>query len=210
MKLLMSAVLPIVSALLLEGMALAGPGHSFINSQRSSENNNVFVSQAVEGEYGHMNKIAAGLKEGEGENRVWQGYGFRNTIGVELLKFTQFSLSHTFMNMRSKASSLENLHGSRLAGEARVVFSSPIGNMEAGGGVIASSMDYTRLLENADFLGSGYYYTLGLNYFLSQRVSFFGQGKMIRENFVRSGGSSTIENIKSDTSNASFGFSLWL
>lgn len=209
MKLLSCAMLLAVSALM-ESAAFAGPGHAVINSQRSSENNNVFVSQAVEGEYGHMNKIAAGLSPDQGENRVWQGYGFRNTVGVELLKFTQFSVSHSFVNMRSKASSLENLHGSRLAGEARVVFSSPIGNMEAGGGVTASTMDYTRLLENSDFLGSGYYYTLGLNYFLSQRVSVFGHGKMIRENLVRNGGSSQIENIKTKTNNAGIGFSLWL
>jgi hypothetical protein len=168
------------------------------------------VSQGIEGEYGTVNKIGAGLSAEEGDRRVWRGYAFRNTIGMELMKFIQFSISHSFLNLRSKANSLENLRGSRLMGETRLVFSSPIGNVEVGGGVIGSRMEYQMKLDNADYLGSGVYYSLGLNYFFSQRVSLFGGGKIIKENLVRNGGSSKIENIKTETSNIGLGFSIWL
>ena len=198
-----------ISMLLISQAAVAGT-HSLINASRSGTQSNVFVSQALEGEYGHFNKISAGTTKEEGDSKIFRGYGIRNTLGVELMKFTQFSVSHTFLDMRSRANSLENLHGSRLQAEARLVFSSPIGNMEAGGGFTASKLDYTKQLDTADYLGSGYFYTLGINYFLSPKVSFFGNGKVYRENMVRNGGSSSIENIKTKTSGLGFGFSLWI
>jgi len=114
------------------------------------------------------------------------------------------------LNMRSKGNSLENLRGSRLSAEAKLVFAAPIGNMEAGGGMLASNTTYQRMLDNADFLGSGYYYTLGLNYFFSSRVSFFVNGKSIRENHVRNGGNSSVENIRTETNGFGMGFSFWL
>lgn len=197
-----------LATLFLEIPAFAS-SHAIINSQRGTDRN-VFVSQAVEGEYGLMTKVASGGSADSSPSRIWRGYGFRNTLGLELMKFTQFSVSHSFINMRSKADSLENLHGSRLMAEAKLSFSSPIGNMEGGGGFVASRLDYTHKLDNADFIGSGFYYTLGWNYFFTQQVSFFGVGKMFRENLVRNGGSSEIENIKTKTSSLGVGFSLWL
>lgn len=196
-----------LSALLIETQAFSQ--HSVIQGQRDI-NSNVFVSQAIEGEYGTYNKILSGQSADTGESRIWRGYSFRNGLGLELMKFTQFSVSHSFINMRSKANSLENMVGSRISAEAKLAFSSPIGNMEAGGGFLASRLDYTMKLDNADFLGSGYYYVLGLNYFLSQRVSFFGHGKMIRENMVRNGGNAEIENFKTNTNSLGLGFSIWL
>ena len=183
--------------------------HQLIQSTRSSETN-VFVSQCVEGEYGSFTKFHSGDNDNRGESRIWRGYGYRNAFGVELMKFTQFSLSHTFVNMRSKENSLENIHGSRLSGEMKLVFAAPVGNLEAGGGFIGGRYDYQKQLENSDYLTSGYFYTLGVNYFMSSRVSLFGQGKMTRENFVRNGGSAEISNIKTDVSSLGLGFSLWI
>ncbi|MGE0172769.1 MAG: hypothetical protein AB7T49_08290 [Oligoflexales bacterium] len=188
--------------------ALATP-HALINATRGADTN-VFVSQGIEGEYGTFNRIGAGEDIGSGNEQIWRGYSFRNSLGLELMKFVQFSVSHAFVNMRSKANSLENIRGSRIMGETRLVFSSPIGNVEAGGGVLGSKMEYQMKLLNSDFLGSGYFYSLGLNYFFSQRVSLYGQGRVFNENLVRNGGSSEIENIKSKTSNIGLGFSIWL
>ncbi len=206
LRLLASCTL--LAALFLEVPAFAA-SHAIINAQRGTDRN-VFVSQAVEGEYGLMTKVESGARADGSPSRIWKGYGFRNTLGLELMKFTQFSVSHSYVNLRSKANSLENLHGSRLMAEAKLSFSSPIGNMEGGGGFVGSRLDYTHKLDNADFIGSGYYYTLGWNYFFSQQVSFFGVGKMYRENLVRNSGSSDIENIKTKTSSLGVGFSLWL
>lgn len=184
--------------------------HAMIQSMRSSSETNVFVSQCVEGEYGAFTKFRSGEKDTAAESRIWRGYGFRNTLGLELMKFTQFSVSHTFVNMRSKADSLENIHGSRFTGELKLVFAAPIGNLEAGGGFLGSRYDYQRQLDNADYLASGYFYSLGVNYFMSSRVSIFSQGKMNRENLVRNAGSAEVSNIKTETSSVGMGFSLWI
>ena len=184
--------------------------HAQINSTRSSYAGNIFVSQSVEGEYGLYTKIKAGEEFSDSDSRLWRGYGFRNGIGVELIKFLQISASHTFVNMRSKASSFETLHGSRFSMDANLVFASPVGNMEAGGGAIASKYDYQRELYNADFLGSGYYYSLGINHFISSKVSFFAYGKSNIENLTRNAGNSEIESIRVNTRGASVGFKLWL
>lgn len=209
----LSTIIPAIAVggLTLSSFASAyGQSHALINSSRSSSMGNMFVSQAIEGEYGNYAKVAAGAEPADASSRVWKGYGIRNSFGLEVIKFTQFSISHTFLSMRSKADSLENVHGSRVTAEMRLVFSSPVGNMEAGGGFSGSRLDYQRQLDNADLLGSGYFYTLGLNYFISSRVSFFGTGRLYRENLVRSGGNAEIESIRTDTSNLGVGFNIWL
>lgn len=199
-----------VIGLLWGGQSAFAGDHAVINSQRSGMNTNVFVSQSVEGEYGELRKIAPGQTADDAAGRIWRGYGFRNAIGIELLKFTQFSISHTFLDLNSRADALEGLNGSRLQGEAKLAFDSPIGNLEAGGGMSVSKMDYRQRLEASEFYGSGYFYTLGVNYFLSQRVSFFSHGRINYENLVRNSGSEVVENIKSQTRGLGVGFSLWL
>ena len=140
----------------------------------------------------------------------WKGYNLTQTFGLELLKFVQFNVAHSMMNMRSANTSLERLGGSRFTAGMRLVFLAPVANLEAGGGLIGSRYDYQHNLSTTDFYGSGVYYSLGFNYFLSERVSFFGQGKMIDEHAVRSGGDTDTTMITSKTTNFGAGFSLWL
>ncbi len=184
--------------------------HWLIYSNKSSTEKNFFVSQGIEGEYGGYRLIQSGQEANDVNSQIWRGYGLRNSVGVEVMKFIQFSVSHTFLNMRAKADSRDNLSGSRLTGEGRFVFASPIGNLELGGGMIGARYDYRDLTSSSDFLGSGYYYSLGVDYFLSSRLSFYIHGKSFRENMVRSGGGSGIENIKSETNALSSGFNIWL
>ena len=181
--------------------------HAVINTMRS---NTMFISQGVEGEYGVYTKIPAGESQGGGVREMWRGFGLRNTIGFEMFKFVQFSLSHTLLNMRSKGSSFESQTGSRVSGDARLVFSSPIGNVEVGSGVIASYYEYQHDMERADYIGSGYYYSLGLNYFLSSKVSIFTGCKLFQENMVRNDGSASIESIHTNTTAVGLGFSVWI
>ena len=186
-----------------------GTGHSVINAMRSTQNN-MFISQSLEAEYGYYNRVPSGEIPADGLRTLWRGYGLRNTIGIEMLKFIQFSLSHTFINMRSKADSFENLTGSRMSGDTRFVFSSPIGNVEAGGGVIGSYTNYQREMERANYLGSGFYYSLGINYFVSSKISIFSNCKIFQENLVRSAGSTSVENIRTETTGIGMGFSVWI
>lgn len=189
--------------------------HNNVNTYRSSAITHVFVSQSVEGEYGEFqispSKSASGLTSTAGTtNAKWQGYNLTQTFGLEILKFVQFNVSHSMMNMRSAASSLERLGGSRFAAGARLVFLAPVANLEAGGGVIGTRYDYQHNLSTSDFYGSGVYYSLGMNYFMTEQVSFFGQAKIIDEHSMRSGGDSETNAITSKTTNIGLGFTLWL
>jgi len=186
--------------------AFAG-SHSFINSQRSSIESHVFVSQEVEGSYGQ--KKTSSLDD-VAETHFWSGFGFRNALGIEIMKFIQFSASHTFVNDRNRDNSLERLSGSRVAADLKLEFTSPIGNLEAGSGLTAARLDYQKQLDSASFYGTGMYYSLGLNYFVSSRVSVYGNARLYRDNMIKTGGSSEVENIRSNSTAVGFGVSLWL
>jgi hypothetical protein len=191
------------------------PSHNLVNSYRSSAITHIFISQSVEGEYGDFKLSSTGdsasLSTSSHESSAkWKGYNLTQTFGLELLKFVQFDAAHSMMNMRSANSSLEHLGGSRFSAGMRLVFLAPVANLEAGGGVIGSRYDYQRNLSTTDFYGSGVYYSIGMNYFISERVSMFGQAKSIDEHSVRSGGDVETSQITSKTSNIGAGFSLWL
>lgn len=206
--------LSVFSGSLIASVDAYGQAHNYINSRRSGTVSHVFVTQSVDGEFGRFNTSG---KETTAEGTIstssapyWQGFGIGSSVGIEVLKFIQFNAGHTFVNMRNKNDGLEKIDGSRLNGGARFVFTAPVANLEAGGGILASRMDYTKRLEAATFYGSGYYYTLGLNYFISSQVSFFGNAKMNHENLVRNSGSSVTTSMSTDTTLLGFGFTLWL
>jgi hypothetical protein len=140
----------------------------------------------------------------------WRGVGFRTAIGIELLKFIQFSAGHTFLNMRNQEDGLEQFQGSRLHSDCNLVFASPIGNLEAGVGASILRIDYRRVLENSSFVGSGTSYSVGTNYFLSSQLSVFAKGRMYREHLMRNGGSATVRRIDTNTTAVSLGFRIWL
>lgn len=181
-----------------------GQSHAFINSMRSGTVTHVFVSQSVEGEYSHHHSA-------EAPRQTWQGYGMRSALGLELLKFVDFSIAHTFVNTRNRDVGYEILMGSRLEGEARFVFASPVGNLEAGGGAVASKLDYQKQLDSTTYYGSGYYYMVGWNYFMSSRVSLFGSVRMRDERLLRNHVTAQGVNDRSTEATAvGLGFSLWL
>jgi hypothetical protein len=190
---------------------LLGESHTMIATLRPADQDNIFVSQSLEGEYGLYNKYLAGSNEtDQGISSRWKGYGFRSSVGVESMRFIQFALSHTFINMRSKSDSFNVLTGSRLAGEVRLVFFSPIGNVEIGGGALGSLVDIQDQLTRATYTGRGYFYTLGLNYFMNNSVSLFMQAKLINENLLRDRGTSLYDNIKTEMTSGGIGCNIWL
>lgn len=181
--------------------------HNYIQTMRSSTQRTVFVQQAVEAEYG---EYQTGDLNGESQSSIWKGYGFRNAVGMELMKFIQFSVQHTFLNMASRDSSSERIGGSRLAGEAKFSFGSPMGNLEMGLGALVSRYDYQKQLDHTSLYGSGMYYTLGVNYFMNSQISVFGNMKQINEQFVRNSGAQLSRDITTSTTAAGFGVSIWL
>jgi hypothetical protein len=205
----------VVAALALGATPAHAQGHSYINYMRSSTQTAVFVQQSVDGEYGRFtatgnHKAEDGTETPYTEAQFWKGYGIGTTVGIEMIKFIQVVAGHTFVNLRYKDDALESLNGSRLNAGLRLVFMSPVANLEAGGGLQGSRLDYQKQLENASFYGSGTYYSLGLNYFLSTRVSVYYEAKLEQEHMVRNGGSSVVEAIDTESTLMGLGFRIWL
>ena len=183
--------------------------HAMINDSRSSLSKNVFVSQGVEGESGRFKKFS-GNADAEAVSQSWRGYGIRNGVGIELFKFTQFALSHSLLNLHAKESSLENLTGSRLSASIRLAFSSPIGNIEFGSGLLASQLEYQNLDRKATFLGSGHFYSLGWNYFLSPSISIFAHGQHSTITLTQSNGDAGLSRMESARDGLGLGLKIWL
>jgi hypothetical protein len=198
-----------MALILLLGAQLAqGQSHSLVDRNRSSERTNVFLFQSLDGEFGKFQKSFK--TQPEPVTQTWRGYGIRNGVGIELFKFTQFSLSHTLLNMRSRDSSLENMRGSRIAGEITFAFSAPITNIQFGLGVIASQMEYQNYDRSGAYVGTGHYYNMGFNYFLSQMFSVQVLGKHSTIRHSASGGSLDLQEIQSSTDSLSFGLAIWI
>jgi hypothetical protein len=205
-------MLRLVSAKILSIVILAMSGnayaasHGFIMMGRSSLERYVFVTQCVEGEYGSFTMSESGKTVKED----WQGYSFRNGVGLEILKFIQVGAFHTFVNLHDKDQSTERLTGSKLSGEMKFAFAAPIGNLELGGGATASRLDYQNQMDQSNMYGTGLYYLAGINYFTTSQVSVFGQIKQNQESLIRSSGSDRVKRIKTNTTSVAFGFNVWL
>ena len=189
--------------------------HSYINYMRSGSVSHVFVQQSVDGEYGKHTANGSltaddGSSKSFNETQTWKGYGIGTTLGLELMKFIQFVGGHTFVNLRHKNDALESLNGSRLHGGLRAVFSAPIANLELGMGLQGSRLDYQKQLQNASFYGSGSYYSLGMNYFMTSQISVYYEAKMAKEHLVQSGGSSVVDSMDTDMTSMGLGFRIWL
>lgn len=217
----LAGVMLVFGLLLSEGaFAQQNPSHNYVNTNRSSFKTRLFVSQGVEGEYGNFKLSGGSAGSGTVANSAlpssrdsiakWQGYNFSSTVGLETLKFVQFIASHSSLNMRSVTSSLESLKGSRLSGGARLVFLAPVANLEVGGGFIATRYDYQKDLSTADFYGSGFYYTMGMNYFMTDQISVYSTAKFLSEHSVKNGGNAAVDTLSVQTTNLGLGFSIWL
>jgi hypothetical protein len=213
----LNALVGFAAVLLTSEIALA-QSHDYITTFRSGTTSHVYISQSLDGEYGlyslHGKLVPSPTDPTEtvvGDDTAhWRGVGFRTAIGIELLKFIQFSAGHTFLNLRNQEDGLEQLQGSRLHADCSLVFASPIGNLEAGVGASILRADYRRMLENSSFVGSGTTYSLGTNYFMTSQLSVFAKGRVHQEHLMRNGGSATVRRIDTDTTAVSLGFRIWL
>lgn len=203
----MSMVVALVLASV-SGTALAQSSHAMIDRSRSSFYKNMFLTTSLEGEYGKISKTEKGSDLLNTES--WSGYGIRNGLGIEMMKFTQFSLSHTLLNLQSAKSSAENLTGSRIAGEFTLSFSAPITNIQFGLGMVVSNLQYQSLDKRSSYAGTGHYYTIGFNHFFTPSISFQAIAKRLEGENRLSGGEAQVTKFKSATDNLSLGIAVWL
>lgn len=91
-----------------------------------------------------------------------------------------------------------------------MVFQSPMGNLEAGGGIVTSSLEHQSGAKQTDYLGNGHYFVLGLNHFTSAKTSIFLRGRRFEENLARHGGDNSNSAIQSDSYSLGFGLNIWL
>lgn len=215
MKAFLPRLLPAILVLVGFSAEAYGASHSYLNYNRSSTRNHVFVHQGVEGEFGNYSTKGTLIGEdGESESytddQAWKGYGISTELGLEVMKFVQFKGGHTFINMQHQDDRFENLRGSRLNAAISLVFLAPVFNLEVGAGVTGSRLDYQRKLESATFNGSGMYQELGVNYFFSSKLSFNFTARLMQEHLARTGGSSAVKDMDTETTNMGLGFRIWL
>jgi hypothetical protein len=209
LKLLVAVIVVFASS-----QALAN-SHSYINNYRSGIYNHVFVQQSVEGEFGSYSTKGtrigeSGAGESYSEGQDWKGYGIGTSVGLEVMKFIQFSLGHTFVNMQHKDDRLESLSGSRLNAGLKLVFGAPIFNLEVGTGLTGSRLDYQKQLENASFYGSGLYNEISLNHYMSSQISVYFSAKLANEHLARTAGSSSVKDMDTSTTLMGAGVRIWL
>jgi hypothetical protein len=198
---------------------LASGNHNFVNTMRSGNVSHTFVSQSIDAEFGKFSgKVAPSRNAGVGlsldgagaSSDSWRGFGIGTNFGLEVMKFIQFTGGHTLVSLRNNDDGLQTLSGSRFNAGARFVFMAPLANLELGGGIIASKMDLVQRLDRANYYGSGMYYSMGMNYFLTSQVSVFGSIKTVQENLVKGSGNTSFDTIRNDSTTIGAGFSIWL
>lgn len=193
-----------------------GQSHDYINMTRSGMISHVFFTTGLEGEVGefYLTKQQPGTTEGEKGAQVteksrWKGYGVENTVGLEVLKFVRFSVSHVLSSLRKQDESTENFVGSRFSANTMFVFLAPIGNLEFGGGVFAGVGDFQDGTSRTNLFGTGHHFRTGLNYFLSPDISLSTSVKAITERKSRNDGSHNLELAEIKSHCISLGISVW-
>lgn len=193
-----------------------GQSHSYTNQMRSGDLTYVFFQQSIDGEFGSQKTTVPTVEEGSPsakpkvQSKAWRGFGLSSSVGMEILRFLHFQVGHTFVNLTGQDDGLSSLAGSRLHAGGRAVFTAPVANLELGAGVLGSRLDYRQEMNSTSLYGSGSYASIGLSYFVTPQVSIYGEGRMVREHLVRSGGSPLSSAIDTDMTSAGMGFRIWL
>jgi hypothetical protein len=203
-----------VLAVMFGAQTALADSHDYINSRRSSMVSHVFVQQGVEGEYGAYSTKGVETTDAGSrtyrDSQAWKGYNLGTTVGIEVIKFVQFTLGHSFINMQHQDDRLESLRGSRVQAGLKMVFMAPIFNLELGSGLTGSRLDYQRQLENAMFHGSGYYQEAGISHYLSSQISVYFSARMSKEHLARTAGSSDVRDMDTNTTVMGAGVRIWL
>ena len=171
---------------------LATPHSMYFNG--NSDRIGVFFSESASLEYGN-HTLESSTKT---ITSKWYGTGINTEFGLELEKFIQFSLNHTFLNLQDANNAAKNMKGFRLAPELKAIFSSPAFNLEFGMGATASKFDYQECSALTNVQGYGSFFSIGATHYFARHVAAFLVARKILENFDKVNGDLDIKSLHTD------------
>jgi hypothetical protein len=137
------------------------------------------------------------------EAETWRGYSLRSEIGMETMKFIQFSSGFELSRL-NRQDYLDRIEAIKAYTEIKFVFSAPMLNVEVGGGVISGPTRYA-IINATDMNGSGHYYTMGINRYISSNFSVFTRGNMEIMRMRRTGGDPNLKAVDGILNSGSMG-----
>ncbi|NRA65080.1 MAG: hypothetical protein HRU19_11400 [Pseudobacteriovorax sp.] len=185
---------------------LFGQSHAGVDQNRTAFGKDVFVDQSVKA----IDGTVVTSSDATTTSSTWRGFGLKNGVGIELLRFMQLSLNHTYVGMRAKHSSLEHFSGSELSLGLSFSFSSPVGNLVFGTAAHGANYTYQNFNASSSFSGGGATHSVGLNYFLNSSISLMGRFEQINGLYTHGSGNTGLDNFT--LNGQSFGLSvlIWL
>jgi hypothetical protein len=198
----------VVAAVLLGGTPISQAGeysHSYIENTRSGMVTHYYIGSSVENE---ATKFII-TRDGKEKAESWRGYGLNTELGMELLKFMRISINHAFMTAKSESARGVDTTGQRVGLSNYFIFSSPVGNLEMGGGLNVSRYEFQEGYDRANIYGQNTYFGLGVNYFLSYSSSVFVRFRSGSEDGTYGSGPAIMESMKGKLEGISLGMCLW-
>lgn len=177
-------------------------GQDYLYSGRSHSGSRLYFSQGASGEYSQQEAVV----DHRDSSERWKGYAVKNSFGLEYHRFVDFGLTHSLITSKNMDNSWESLRGSRVTADLGLVFGSPVGNLRFGGGLVGSRLDYQNSPISGSVYGSGTYYSIGLNYFITPRFSAYADYQEYRERLT---GDADFNQALVVTRAADLGFTLW-
>lgn len=205
-KILVALIYMVIGTLAQSQKSEAGEySHSYIENTRSGMVTHYYIGSSIENESAKV-LITRNGKESQ-EN--WRGYGLNTELGMELLKFMRISVNHAFMTAKSETAKGVDTTGSRAGVSNYFIFSSPIGNLEMGGGLNLSRYEFQDGYDRANIYGENTYFGLGVNYYLSYSSSVFVRFKSGSDSGTYGNGPAIMESMEGKTQAVSLGMCLW-
>jgi len=168
----------------------------------------LYLTQGVFREYGDITRQGA---EGTSDlENKWSGYGVKNSLGIELLGFFQCGLSYEMLQSTINAAEPETADGSRISLDTKLIFGSPLFNLETIAGGFMTFLNTRQNNQVTEFSGNGRYWGLGINYGLSETLHIYGNYRNQEEELRRQNGIGDFEGMKRDGAAISMGLRVWL
>jgi hypothetical protein len=178
-----------------------GFDHQYIMTNRSSITTDTWFSESIGSSVG---KISSDVNQ---DPEVWRGFFLRSEIGMETMKFFQFSTGVEISRI-TRQDHLDRIEAIKTYSEAKMVFSAPMLNVEVGGGVVLGNARYA-IINATDMNVSGYYYTLGINRYITSNLSFFTRGNAEIVRMKRTGGDPNLKSAEGTINSGSMGIRIF-